>query len=437
MGERERRVDSLLDTLYNLSEEKEAFFITQKMKKLFSVKLSKSKVILVAACLLLAGSGTAYAAHELTKQSVSVSINGKKKHIRTHAKTVGDLLETLDIETRDEDKITPAKQTKITADMDVVYEAAKPVKLTINGKEKTLWSTAKTVGALLDEQDVDVKEHDQIDPAIDTDISKDMQINIEPAFQVTVNDAGKQKKIWTTSTTVADFLKQQKMNIKDEDKIKPALDAKLTKGKADITITRIEKVTDVVEEKIAFDVKKQEDASLEKGEEKVVQKGKEGKLKKHFEVVKENGKEVSRELVKEETAEQSKDKVIAVGTKQSSPKVEKVSASGDSKTVVSRSNESTGKVMTVSSTAYTASCSGCSGHTATGVNLKNNPNAKVIAVDPNVIPLGTKVHVEGYGYAIAADTGSAIKGNKIDVFFPEKSSAYRWGNKTVKIKILN
>ncbi|MCY8534453.1 ubiquitin-like domain-containing protein [Bacillus vallismortis] len=437
MGERERRVDSLLDTLYNLSEEKEAFFITQKMKKLFSVKLSKSKVILVAACLLLAGSGTAYAAHELTKQSVSVSINGKKKHIRTHAKTVGDLLETLDIETRDEDKITPAKQTKITADMDVVYEAAKPVKLTINGKEKTLWSTAKTVGALLDEQDVDVKEHDQIDPAIDTDISKDMQINIEPAFRVTVNDAGKQKKIWTTSTTVADFLKQQKMNIKDEDKIKPALDAKLTKGKADITITRIEKVTDVVEEKIAFDVKKQEDASLEKGEEKVVQKGKEGKLKKHFEVVKENGKEVSRELVKEETAEQSKDKVIAVGTKQSSPKVEKVSASGDSKTVVSRSNESTGKVMTVSSTAYTASCSGCSGHTATGVNLKNNPNAKVIAVDPNVIPLGSKVHVEGYGYAIAADTGSAIKGNKIDVFFPEKSSAYRWGNKTVKIKVLN
>ncbi|MCY7759906.1 ubiquitin-like domain-containing protein [Bacillus inaquosorum] len=437
MGERKGRVDSLLDTLYNLSEEKEAFFIIQKMKKLFSVKLSKSKVILVAACLLLAGSGTAYAAHELTKQSVSVSINGKKKHIRTHAKTVGDLLETLDIKTRDEDKITPAKQTNITADMDVVYEAAKPVKLTKNGEEKTLWSTAKTVGALLDEKDVDVKEHDQIDPAIDTDISKDMKINIEPAFQVTVNDAGKQKKIWTTSTTVADFLKQQKMNIKDEDKIKPALDAKLTKGKADITITRIEKVTDVVEEKIAFDVKKQEDASLEKGIEKVVQKGKEGKLKKHFEVVKENGKEVSRELVKEETAEQSKDKVVAVGTKQSSPKIEKVSASGDSKTVVSRSNESTGKVMTVSSTAYTASCSGCSGHTATGVNLKNNPNAKVIAVDPNVIPLGSKVHVEGYGYAIAADTGSAIKGNKIDVFFPEKSSAYRWGNKTVKIKILN
>lgn len=157
--------------------------------------------------------------------------------------------------------------------------------------------------------------------------------------------------------------------------------------------------------------------------------------------MKENGKEVSRELVKEETAEQSEDKVIAVGTKQTSPKIEKVSAASSADNLasdtVSRSNESTGKVLTVSSTAYTASCSGCSGHTATGVNLKNNPDAKVIAVDPNVIPLGSKVHVEGYGYAIAADTGSAIKGKKIDVFFPEKSAAYRWGNKQVTIKVLN
>ncbi|MDN7245072.1 3D domain-containing protein [Planococcus shenhongbingii] len=94
------------------------------------------------------------------------------------------------------------------------------------------------------------------------------------------------------------------------------------------------------------------------------------------------------------------------------------------------------KEFTVSSTAYTASCKGCSGITRTGINLKKNPGLKVIAVDPRVIKLGTKVHVEGYGYAIAGDTGGAIKGNKIDVFIPTKSAALKWGRKNVKIKIL-
>ena len=74
----------------------------------------------------------------------------------------------------------------------------------------------------------------------------------------------------------------------------------------------------------------------------------------------------------------------------------------------------------MSATAYTAYCNGCSGITATGINLRANPNVKVIAVDPNVIPLGSKVWVEGYGHAIAGDTGGAIKGNRIDLFVPTK-----------------
>lgn len=95
------------------------------------------------------------------------------------------------------------------------------------------------------------------------------------------------------------------------------------------------------------------------------------------------------------------------------------------------------KEITVKATAYTASCEGCSGTTATGVDLNANPDAKVIAVDPSVIPLGSKVYVEGYGAAIAADTGGAIKGNRIDVFLPEKQDALNWGNKHVTVKILN
>lgn len=91
---------------------------------------------------------------------------------------------------------------------------------------------------------------------------------------------------------------------------------------------------------------------------------------------------------------------------------------------------------TMEATAYTAYCTGCSGTTANGTNLRANPHLKVIAVDPNVIPLGTRVWVEGYGEAIAADTGSAIKGNRIDVFIPNKEGAYDWGRKQVTVKVL-
>ena len=93
--------------------------------------------------------------------------------------------------------------------------------------------------------------------------------------------------------------------------------------------------------------------------------------------------------------------------------------------------------MVVEATAYTASCVGCSGITKTGVNLNANPNAKVIAVDPSIIPLGTKVFVEGYGYATAEDIGGAIKGNRIDVFIPTKDAALAWGRKQVKVTIID
>lgn len=94
------------------------------------------------------------------------------------------------------------------------------------------------------------------------------------------------------------------------------------------------------------------------------------------------------------------------------------------------------KTLKVSASAYTANCAGCSGITKTGINLKKNPGVKVIAVDPNVIKLGTKVWVEGYGVAVAGDTGGAIKGNKIDIFVKSRDTALEWGRKKVTIKIL-
>ncbi|MGM7700270.1 peptidoglycan-binding protein [Pseudalkalibacillus sp. Hm43] len=93
--------------------------------------------------------------------------------------------------------------------------------------------------------------------------------------------------------------------------------------------------------------------------------------------------------------------------------------------------------MTMEATAYTANCDGCSGVTATGIDLNANPDQKVIAVDPNVIPLGTEVYVEGYGRAIAGDTGGAIKGNRIDLYMQSKDAAVNFGRQNVEVTILN
>lgn len=95
------------------------------------------------------------------------------------------------------------------------------------------------------------------------------------------------------------------------------------------------------------------------------------------------------------------------------------------------------KEITVTATAYTAYCYGCSGTTAYGIDLRANPTEKVIAVDPTVIPLGTRVWVEGYGEAIAGDTGGAIKGDRIDVFIPSYDDAIDFGVKELTVKILD
>ena len=101
------------------------------------------------------------------------------------------------------------------------------------------------------------------------------------------------------------------------------------------------------------------------------------------------------------------------------------------------SNKKEGKTLRMKATAYTASCYGCSGTTYTGLDLKKNPHSKIIAVDPAVIPLGTKVYVEGYGYAVAEDIGGGINGMEIDVFIPETQDAYKFGVKQVDVTILN
>jgi len=395
--------------------------IIKSMKTLFSRPMSRKRLSVLVASLIVLLVATSYFIYEGTKKTVTVTLDGEVKVIKTHADTVKELLKDLNIKTRSEDYVVPALNKKIEKDMKVVWEPAKQVTITIDGKESKYWTTVDTVGEFLKEQNIVVEEHDKLNVEQDSKIKNNLKITLEKAFSIKLVDGGKEKQVLTTSTTVADFLEQQGIKLNDLDRVEPKLTEKIQKDSV-VNIIRVEKVTDVVEETIDFAVENRNDHTLAKGSQKVIQQGEKGLKKKEFEVILENGKEVSRKLIKEEVVKNSKTKIVAIGTKE----ILQTTSRGDQ--IV---NE-----FYVEATAYTAYCNGCNGYTATGIDLRANPNIKVIAVDPSVIPLGTKVWVEGYGYAIAADTGKHIKGKRIDLFFPTKTEAYRWGRKTVKIRIL-
>ncbi|MBD8523532.1 3D domain-containing protein [Lysinibacillus fusiformis] len=159
-------------------------------------------------------------------------------------------------------------------------------------------------------------------------------------------------------------------------------------------------------------------------------------------------KETTTSVTNNTTATESKPEETVSSTSKTAPKdsVSEATAPSTSNTAskqnapeanASSTNKTASREIIVEASAYTASCEGCSGITATGINLKTNPHAKVISVDPTVIPLGSKVYVEGYGEAIAGDTGGAIEGKRIDVFFPSQQDAINFGVKQLKVTILD
>jgi len=396
------------------------------MKNLFFSSLRRKQTAVRILSLILFVTVISFVLYQGSKAMVVVNANGEQQEVATHAETVEQLLISQDITISEHDKVSPSLDTEITSGMEISWEQAEEIFISVDGNQSSIWTTEKLVKNILEEANIEVAEQDEISIGLDTEVGADNKIDIQKAFQLTLVDGLEERQVWSTSTTVANFLKEQGITLGELDRVEKSLEDVITPGDK-VAVVRVEKVTDVVEESIDFAIEKKNDSSVLKGKEKVVTQGKKGTVERTYEVVKENGKIVMKTLQSEKVVSKPTTQVVAVGTK-----VATVTAS--------RNNTSAGgkgKEFYVTATAYTPNCNGCTGITATGVNVKSNPNMKLIAVDPNVIPLGSKVWVEGYGYAIAADTGGAIKGNKIDILVSSKSAAKNWGRKKVRIKVLN
>lgn len=384
---------------------------------------------------------------EATRVEVVFADNGENQTIKTHADTVEDLLAEIGITVGTYDKLSHDIDTAIKDGMEIEFTTAKKVKVSMDGVEETINTTTDTVEDFLNEQHLSLSKYDDLSHEKDAEITNGMNLEIVKAFPIIVKDGKKKpKKLMTTGGKVKDLLEKENIDFDEDsdDKLNVKL-ADSVKKNMDIIITRVQ--TETIEEvnRIPYQTVKENDSNLTKGKEKEIKAGKEGLLVKKVKVTKENGKIADKKVIDEKVEKEAVDRIVAVGTKEQEPIITKTSTTAATPTASkpkqdNRPSKSTSSksenVLYMDASAYTASCNGCSGYTSTGINIKDNPNKKVVAVDPSVIPLDSTVWVEGYGTAIAGDTGGSIVGHRIDLHFPTKNDAYAFGRKKVKVKIL-
>ncbi|EAC8515088.1 DUF348 domain-containing protein [Listeria monocytogenes] len=396
---------------------------------------SKWKLPIMIAGFVIVVALVFYFVFEGTKNDITIVNAGEKIESRTHAKTVSEALDEAGIKVSERDEIAPGKNAEIKDGMEIKYLPARQITINDNGTKKDVWSTKANVADLLKDENITTRPQDVLNVALDTKLKNGLEVNINRAIQLSLQNGAKKDTVWTTKTKVSDLLAEKNIKLDQDDRVSPAKDSNL-KEKMTVEVTYVNSKAEKKNEQVKFETVYKEDDSLNKGVEKVVQEGRNGKKVVEYKVTFENGKEKKRDVIKENVTSNKTDKVVVRGTKEKvvATPVSNVSTSSatSSSSSSASSTPSGGKTYKMESTAYSGG-----GTTAYGINLSANPGLKVIAVDPRIIPLGSKVWVEGYGEAIAGDTGGAIKGNIVDVYFPNESQCYSWGRRMVTVKVLN
>ncbi len=295
---------------------------------------------------------------------------------------------------------------------------------------------------VLESQEITLGRRDKMNVAADSLLKDDMQIEIYRAFHVSVTEKGITTSHIATKRTVGEILNELGYNAKESDKTTPAYTAKVSEFDEITLIRTSEKVVEITEE-IPYESTERENKALATGRRKVVQKGSPGEKTVSYKICFEDGVEVSRETIKEEIVTNAVAQITEVGPKKTIDSY-KIASAGTIQT--SRSgNLAYSKVITVNATAYDASsCGKAPSHPAYGITATGRKAGYgIVAVDPSIIPLGTKLYIESadgsyvYGTAIAADTGGAIKGNRIDLCYNTRSEAISFGRRPMKVYILN
>jgi uncharacterized protein YabE (DUF348 family) len=379
-------------------------------------------------------------------QPVLLSVDGEVSEIRTHANTVAEFLSQAGVQIGPADEIwlhtepvepdTPldtlipahgqriqggglffARRNEIQDPPALRFQRATSLTLDDGGTRRKLHTTLATVGQVLQEHDVTLFAGDEVVPGLQEPVVEGMSVAIQRSVPVQIRADGRLIRTRTLAEDVVGALGQEGVALVGKDRAKPDLDSPI---QADMTIdvTRVREEYAVEFEPIPFETVWVGDPEVEIDNIRLVQEGKVGLTKRRYRILYEDGHEVDRHLEDVWAAQSPITKTMAYGTK----------------IVIRTLDTPDGPIeywrkMRVYTTSYTARSAGKPkthpryGYTRLGWFLTKG----IVAVDPDVIPLRTKIYIPGYGVGRAGDTGGGVKGKFVDLGFDEHNyQSWHW-----------
>lgn len=379
---------------------------------------------------------------------VLLTVDGSVYRMRTQALTIDQLLAEADVVLNDRDSVVqngalvsmnaPVEPPRLfvatpqtggagaagpgTISIDV--RRALPFTIVVDGREVASTSSRLTVAQALREAGVVIGPGDAVTPDARAALEPDARVDVRHAQAVTVALPGGHEVLYTLARTVGEALAEGSVTIPEGAFVDPPLDTPVAGGMA-VRVVQLSASSEVEREFMASSTVYRSDPALAPGETRTL-KGHDGVRVRRYAISYVNGEEAGRELVEDKLDPPPEDTVIYYPTRTGQNDAQPASAGQVQKT------------LRVYATWYNPASSGRApsdpayGRTANGSIVTYG----IVAVDPRVIPLGTKLFIPGYGYAVAADTGGAVQGYIIDLGYPD-GVPVDWQSKWLDIYILS
>ena len=276
--------------------------------------LKNRKVQIAAQAVVITGLVGGTGAVVTMNKPVTLEVNGQAEEIRTFGGTVGDILDSHEIDVDKRDQVKPGVGTKVDRDMTITVNTAKKVALSVDGKETNEWTNANTVGQALADLGVDAKGADLNAKASQRLKEEGNDIDVTTSKDLTVVADGKDHKVSAAVGTAKEALKDTGVKLDKDDFLSVPMSAEVSDGQV-LTVNRVKNDTVKDKQPIKADVETKKSDSLYEGETKVETEGKDGEKQVTYKVKTINGEQVKKEKKDEKVLSEPKTKVVIQGTK--------------------------------------------------------------------------------------------------------------------------